>query len=202
MGRLFSILPKGFIAAIAIAAGIAFIVISEPPHTVCDSQLEVFKTSQQKFLFLDSKKKAIKTTKFENLRDYCKAANNPGGCYELFQEIKMMLRDLLAVPSDCASRIGNVAEVKRAIWQSLDLLVRLGWGEKPPSTYFEKFGFLDKSDIALFCQLKARAIDYYGEQEWEKFREKMFKELPGAQGLARNQIWEMSIVSENCSRYP
>ena len=202
MGKLFSILPKSVIATLAIAAGIAFIIMSEPPHTICDSQLEVFKKAQQKFLFLDTKKKAIKTTQFEYLRDFCMAANNPGGCYELFQDLKMMLKDLSTVPSDCNSKVGDVPEVKRAIWKANDLLVRLAWGEKPPSTYFQKFGVLDKADISLFCQMKAKAIEFYGESEWESFREKIFKDLPGAQSLARNQIWEMSIISENCSRYP
>lgn len=200
--RLFSLLPKGLIAFLAIAAGMAFIILSEPPHTICDSQLEVFRAAQKSFLFLDPKKKTMKTTKFNELRDHCKLTNNPGGCYELFQEMKIMLRDLDAVPSDCAEVVGQVPEVKNALWKTTELMVELGWGEKPPSTYYQKFGWLDKSDISLFCQLKSRINRVYGEQAWISFRERMFTSLPKAKELSRNQVWDMSILSENCARYP
>jgi hypothetical protein len=200
--RIFSLLPKGVIAFLAIVGGIAYIIISSPPHTVCDSQIEVFRKTQQSFLFLNPKKKGIKTTKYEILRDNCKATNNPGGCYELFQELKTMNRDLETLPKECSSAVGSVTEVKRAIWESAELMVALAWGEKPPSTYYSKFGWLDRADISLFCSLKARATGLFGESQWNSFRERVFKTLPGAAEMARNQIWDMSILSENCTRYP
>lgn len=202
MGRLFSMMPKGLIAFLAIAGGTAYIIFNEPPHTVCDSQLEVFKKSEQSFLFLDPKKKSAKTTKYAMLLEHCKATNNPGGCYELFQEVKTLIRDIQTVPSECSYRVGALTEVRQALWDTAELLVRLGWGEKPPATYYSKFGWLDKADISFFCSLKGRITDIYGNSQWEQFRERIFKQLPGAEQMARNQVWDMSIFSENCARYP
>jgi hypothetical protein len=78
----------------------------------------------------------------------------------------------------------------------------LAWGETPPTAYHAKFGWLDTADVSLYCGLKTRIIAFYGDPAWSAFREKMMKELPGAKDLARNQVWDMSLFSENCSRYP
>ena len=202
MDRLLSIVPKSVIAFAAIVGGILFIVLSEPPHTICDSQLEIIKEQQKKFLYLDPKSKHIKTTKYENLRDHCKATNNPGGCYELFQEMKTLLHDLSTLSNQCAPEIGGIKEIRKPVWEIAELLVRLAWGEKPTEAYHAKFGWLDTADISFFCQMKARIYILYGEPAWAKFREKMMKELPGAKDLPRNQVWDMSLFSENCARYP
>ena len=52
-------IARNVIAFLAIAGGMAYIIMNEPPHTVCDSQLEVFKKSQQTFLFKDPKRDPV-----------------------------------------------------------------------------------------------------------------------------------------------
>jgi hypothetical protein len=202
MGQFFSMLPKGLLAFLVIAGGIGFLILWDPPHTICESQIEVFRTTQKRFLFKDEQKKKTQPAKYRLLVDHCKTTNNPGGCYELFQESKMMLKDLHSVPSDCAGRVGAIDEVNKALWEVNDLILRLAWGEKPPGTYHEKFGWLDTSDISLFCELKQQIIDSYGVSAWESFREKTFRDLPGAKDMSRNDVWDMSIISENCAKYP
>ncbi len=203
MDNFLSLIPKSLLAFLAIAGGILLIVfVFSPPHTVCDSQLEIFANAEKRFLYKDPKHPQIVTTKFERLRDNCKITNNPGGCYELFQDVRNMVGDVSTMPSECSAFIGAVPQVKRAIWDSVDLLVRLAWGEAPPSSYHAKFGWLDVADISLFCLLKTKIYALYGEEEWTQFREKKMRELPGAADLPRNQVWDMSLFSENCARYP
>jgi hypothetical protein len=287
MNNWLATLSKNTLAVLAIGGGIFMIIVANPPHTVCDSQLEVLRESQKHFLYESSnfllyKKKPKVTftdkdfgtdafpneiksasgaylvlksvngvsvgdlvyqsetdkarvtsvdyasstvsvdqsqgtwkpgscwiyhktsniTKYKGLHDECKASNTPGGCYELFQNIKVLLDDLVAVPKDCGSAAGGIKEVNAALWETVELLVRLAWGEKPPSAYNSKFGWLDTADITLFCKLKARISSMYGEAKWTAFREKMMLDLPGSKDLNRNQVWEMVLFSENCARYP
>lgn len=202
MDRFFANLPRDMLALLAISGGILFIVFSDPPYTVCDSQKELIKKSQEKFLYKDPKSKFLKTTKYEQLRDHCRASNNPGGCYELFQQIKTMLVDLSTINQECQAAVGRISEINKALWDTLELILRLAWGEKPPEAYHAKFGWLDTADISLFCKLKSRVSTVYGEDAWVRFREKMMLELPGAKDMPRNQVWDMSIFSENCARYP
>jgi len=202
MDKLLATVPKNMLAFLAIVGFILLIALVQPPASVCDSQLEIIQHSQRHFLFPDPKSKLVKTTKFEKLRDQCKITNSPGGCYELFQKMKTFLHDLGTMGGECASAVGDVSEYKRAMIETADLMVRLAWGDAPPSAYHAKFGWLDTADISLYCTLKARLISTYGDEFWNGFREKMMKDLPGAQTLPRNQIWDMSIFSENCARYP
>lgn len=194
-------LSKTALALLLIAGGVVAIVIFNPPHTVCDAQKEAFKESQKSFLYLDEKRKAIKKTKFEEMYTMCKTTNTPGGCYELFRDLKHALTDLKNVPRECGSAVGSMSEVQKVIWQSAELLVRIAWGSKPPQTFYEKFAWLDTADMALFCQLKDTAEILYGSSSWSNFRERMFKELPGAKELPRNQVWDHMILSVNCAKY-
>lgn len=202
MQQLLSSLPKGLLAFLVIVGGILFIVLSDPPKTVCDAQLEIFKNNQQSFLYKNPKSKVEKTTKFDRLFEHCKRTNAPGGCLELFQLTKRMMDDLNAVPSECRSAAAELVEVKKGVIYLTELLVRLAWGDRPPQTYAQKMGWLDVADVSLFCQLKARYTEYYGEPSWAALREKLLKSLPGADKLSRAQVWDLSILSENCSRYP
>src|SRR4051794_8213080 len=110
MDRLLSMLPKNLMAFLAIAGGTAFIIFAQPPHTLCDSQLEVLQLAQKSFLAQDPRLKKFKgeqvkcfgegskrecesynpTSTYERLRDRCKMTNNPGGCYELFHQMKTL----------------------------------------------------------------------------------------------------------------
>lgn len=202
MDAILRIIPKNMLAFAAIVGGILLIVFMQPPHSLCDSQLDVIKKSQQRFLYKDPKSKKVNTTKYQTLFEHCKVTNNPGGCYELFQEMKILLYDLSTLSNECSPYLASVAEHKKALWDVMELLVRLAWGEKPPTSYHAKFGWLDTADIALYCKLKTRIIGFYSEDKWNAFRERMMKELPGAKDLQRAQVWDMSIFSENCARYP
>ncbi|MGE4133876.1 MAG: hypothetical protein AB7F86_19725 [Bdellovibrionales bacterium] len=202
MDRWLNLLPKNMIAFLAIGGGILAMFWFQPPHSVCDSQLETLRESQKFFLFEDPKMKKAKTSKYERLRDDCKAANNPGGCFELFQEIKILLHDLDTLPQECRSVVGDVKQYKDALWQTAELLILLAWGEKAPEAYHEKFKWLETADISLFCSLKNRIGLFFGDAAWTTFRERMMTQLPGAKDLPRNQVWDMSLLSENCDRYP
>jgi len=202
MDKFLAQFSKNALAVMAITGGIIFIILADPPRSICHAQIEVIKEAQKKFLYPDENSKIAKTTKYQAQRDRCKGSNNPGGCYEFFQNIKALLQDFNAVSNECGSAIGRVSEINKALWEPAELLVRLAWGEKPPPSYHEKFGWLDAADINLFCKLKARLSYVYGEPAWNNFRERMMNELPGAKDLTRNQVWEMALLSENCSRYP
>jgi len=115
-----------------------FIIFNWPLRTLCDSQREVLNEAQGKFLYKDPKSKLILTTEYERLRDHCKVTNDPGGCYELFHKLKILVHDLGMSTSDCTQEIGHIKEVNRAMWESVEIIVRLAWGEVPPTSYASK----------------------------------------------------------------
>lgn len=202
MDRWLAIIPKGLLLVLVVGGGILFIVLSDPPHTVCESQLEIFRQNQKRFLFLDPKKEKIVTTRYQRLVEHCKVTNDPGGCFELFSEMRTLIRDIQAVPSDCLSRAGDIAEVKKAVWEVEELLPKLAWGEKPPTTYHDKFGWLDTADVSLFCSLKRQISSIYGDEQWGPFQQKMLAQLPGIDNMAPSEVLDMTLFSERCENYP
>lgn len=195
-------LPKTMFVGLVLAIGVLGIVIFNPPHTVCDSQLEQFKEAQKNFLYLDPKQKFNKTTEFFRLQEKCKITNSPGGCYELFSKLRKLQEDLDNVADECNDKVSNEKAVREAFWQSLDLMIRIAWGAKAPRSPQEKQNWFDTADLNLFCRLKAQAVSLYGEEQMNKFFEKYFTELPGAQQIARESAWELSLMSTNCRYYP
>ena len=202
IGRILALIPKNLLAFLAIVGGIAFIIAQQHPHTLCDSQTEVIRQNQQRFLYKDPKAIKIETTLYQKLRDQCIKTNDPGGCYEWFQELRTMNHDLGTLTSECATALADEKEYSTAVKEPIKYMAQIAWGTAPPSSYMAKFGWLDTADITLFCHLRDRYIIFYGEDAWEAFRTKLMLDLPGAKDLPRNQVKDLTILNENCARYP
>ncbi|MCB0414867.1 MAG: hypothetical protein KDD50_11070, partial [Bdellovibrionales bacterium] len=172
-------------------------------HTVCDTQKEEIRRLKKHLLFEKTPNPLTgeSGSRFNYLADHCKYTNTPGGCLELFLELKALSRDLDNVITDCRSEISGIGAIKSTIWKSLTLLTQLAWGTTPPQSYISKQGWLSTADLSLFCDFKRQAVSFYGKEEWDAFRENMFKTLPGATKLARAQAWEVMLLSVNCNSY-
>ncbi|MGE0764580.1 MAG: hypothetical protein AB7N80_14995 [Bdellovibrionales bacterium] len=202
LDRWLATLSRGTLATLAISAGILFIIFSDPPHTVCQAQLNFLRDQQKGFLFADpGNKKLARGASFQQMAEYCQRGDGPGACYELFAKMRVLVRDLQSVPAECASQAAAIDEVKAALWGTAKFMTKTAWGKVPPVAYQDKFGWLDVADIALFCGLKAQIIRFYGESDWDSYREGLFRDLPGAKDLQRKNAWEKMILSEDCRRY-
>lgn len=195
-------LPKTLFVTIVLGAGVLLIVLFNPPQTVCDSQVEQFHEAQKDFLFLDViKQPKRKQTRFAKLIDTCKVTNSAGGCYELFYNLKKMLKDAGAVSPECFGKLKGHQGFSMAIWQSVDLMVKLAWGEKPPQSTGLKSGWFDPADLNLFCELKNSAVNVFTQDRWNEFAGEYFTTLPGASSLQRSDAWQKMLFSVNCASY-
>jgi hypothetical protein len=201
LDNLLRSLPKGVLAVLAILLGSVLILFNDPPRTVCDVQLELFKTSEQNFLFDSEKNNVSRPADIKEFLQTCRNSNTPGGCNELFSGLKRLTEDLHDIPSSCAETAGQVAEIKKWVWEGLRIFVQIGWGEKPPGSYVEKMSWLNSADMAVFCNLKMRVIEMYGQDKFAEFQEALMRELPQADKLTREQVWELSILSSRCEAF-
>lgn len=201
MLEFFKQLPKHTLALIVISAGIFLIIVTDPPATVCGEQLKAFKTKQEGFLYKGKDDAFREQTRFLQLVDVCIRSNTVGGCYELFQLTRSTLQDIKSFSLECLPKAGGDAAVKDFLNRSLDLLIRLAWGVKPPESINLKLGWLEPTEVALYCQLKDYYQVIYGDGGWSTFREKYLLELPEAQKIGRNEAWGLTILSLDCSRY-
>ncbi|MCB0356462.1 MAG: hypothetical protein KDD40_05615 [Bdellovibrionales bacterium] len=192
--------PRGLVAFVVISIGILFIVLNDPPKTLCDAEVEIFKKDHRHFLAPNAKS-TQKLSQFTIQKETCKRANGPGGCYELFTQIRKIIDSIEGAPNDCRKSIGEIPLVKSALWQTARLFVHLAWGGQPPSSAYEKVGWLDYSDIHLFCRLQDRMKEIYGANSWGSLQEEMFSQLPGVTGLQRDKAWSLMLMSVKCNQY-
>lgn len=209
MDQWIATLPKTLFAFIAISLGIAFIILSDPPHTLCDSQVESFLEDQEGFLKLKKKQSAVvnpetgekRKTAFEEAQFMCKRGYGPGGCLELILKLGQLRRQLDQVSRECREQVFDLPLVKNAIWTSLDLFIKIAWGEKPPEGGFARRGWFQVAEMSEFCQYKRLAQTFYGREAWNQNREKWMTSLPGSESMNRTQIWERILISEKCDRF-
>lgn len=194
-------LPKTMFVAIVLAAGVLFIVLSDPPRTICDSQMKHFKELSKDFLFLDPAKPIKKETRYAKLLETCRSTNSPGGCLQLFGNLKSMLKDVNTFSPECYGKLSSMSEFTGALWGSLDLMVKMAWGAAGPKSAFEKTGWFDSADLNLYCSMKKVAIDVYGQSRWDGFVSEYLNSLPQAATLGRNEAWARMLLSVSCSAY-
>ena len=181
-------IPRSLFVGGVLVVGVALILLINPPYTVCDSQWDVFQAHQTPFLFLDKTKSYIKTLGVDVAIEKCKQGNNAGACQELFQNVQEMLKDFEIVSNECTSTFLSKTMVRKTIWGTQELMVQLAWGTTPPSSVYERFGWLDNNHMFLFCRLKEFAIKDKGKEAWEVWREKNMMSLPQAEQVGRNEI--------------
>lgn len=198
---------------------ILFFFISEP-HTVCSSQLDVLKEAQAGQVFPRPTKTGIHPAGFPKFVEACKMGNSPGACYDLFNSLRKLVRDLNGSPQECLAPFGELNEVKQSLYQGEQLIVQIAWGDRPPDVGLSKFGWLEAPDLSLYCQLKTTLIKIYGAEKWEAFRLATQNKLPGeaqiiengvcvncdsikkaSEKLSPEEIWSKSLFSLRCDQY-
>jgi hypothetical protein len=198
---LFRTLPKGLLAFAALLVGFVLIMLNDPPKSSCDAQIEIFRTAQNNFLFKQTKNDIDRTPDIAEMTEACRSANAPGGCHELFSNLLEMTKDLQSIPNSCSSTAGKIDEVESALTGSLKLMVQLAWGDHPPIGYNQRQGWLNTSDVALYCALKERTVAIYGQETFGEIQEALMKDLPLANTMSRDQVWERTILSNRCDAY-
>jgi hypothetical protein len=193
-------IPKELIAITSILFGfLIWITLISPPRTQCDLQLELFRKSQTSFAFAEDSKYSTHKPEFEKLLQRCQDTSGPGGCYELFQNLNKFNHDLKALPQQCQKTAGDFSEVKKIFNQSIPLFIQLAWGASPPFSSNVKQGWLDTSEIFLFCKIKEDFLQLYGSEALKSRINLTLKDLPKASQFNKpDQLASLSIASTSC----
>ena len=201
MADFFKSLSKNALAVIIIGVGVLFIVASDPPVTKCSHQIKKFEEEEVGNLIKDKKAKFQEETRFQKLMGICKAANNLGGCFQLFSSIRESLERGRTISLDCQGEWGNSSVVKTFLHESTKIMVELPWGPGGPSSDVAKLSWFQSPQIQLFCRLQNVNALVYGEEGWAQKREALLAGLPNYNSLGRAKAWGLSLFSVSCSNY-
>lgn len=109
------------------------------------------------------------------------------------------MRDLENLPSDCGEEVAEFPSIKPAMKSSLEFLAQLAWGVGAPKSTFERLGWMDQSQLSIFCRMKAQYARRFGKENFDILREQTIQKLPGAAELGREEAWRRSLFSASCS---
>ena len=193
-------LPKTLIASLVIGGAIVFIILNDPPHTLCDTQLEHFKSLQKGLVYKDNKDFHKEKALLKRKKETCEKENRPGACYEYFAYLKRLLKDFRVLSTECKPIIFSETPVRRALASALTLITALAWREEVLTGKVSKYNWLSRSDMYLFCDIKNKYIKQYGPSAYEGLEQQIISLLP-SQNKNRSLIFKWSILSESCLKY-
>ncbi|MDE0092691.1 MAG: hypothetical protein OXN83_05360 [Oligoflexia bacterium] len=193
-------LPKAVIASLFIGGAIIFIILNDPPHTLCDTQLEHFKSLQKGLVYKNKKDFHKEKSLLKRKKQTCQSENTPGACYEYFAYLKRLLKDFRVLSTQCKPIIFSEIQVKSALSEALTLITALAWREEVLTGQVSKYNWLTRTDMYLFCNIKSKYIQHYGRSTYENLEQQILNLLP-TKNKNRELIFKWSILSESCLKY-
>jgi len=110
---------------------VVFIILQDPPHTICRTQVDNFKSRQKGIIYKDPDIKNRKKPLMDTLIEECKGNNSPGSCYGLFSRTRRLVKDFHSISQECLQDLARLKELRKNIFSIYDLMIRLAWGEAP-----------------------------------------------------------------------
>ena len=193
-------LPKPLIAFLVIGGAIIFILLNDPPHTFCDTQVEHFKSIQTGFVYPDRKDFHEEKSRLKRKQQLCQSENTPGACYEYFFYLRKLLKDFRVLSTKCQPYIFSDIKVKSALTSALSLMTALAWKKEVLTGRVSKYNWLNRSDMTLFCNIKDKYIQNYGMETYKKLEGQILS-LLNTENKNKNLILKWSILSESCLKY-
>ena len=200
MDQFLARFPTWFVALVILGGALIFIYFANPPKTVCDIQIEQFEKTQKEFLFPVQGAAVVRRAMVEEQMDGCLVGNTPGSCLEFFNRTSKMLQSLDLISNECQSQALESPTLKY-MWRIMKVMVQVAWGDKPPVNLYVRQGFLDASDLSIFCRLKIKTQRLFGTEQFNEQQTQMVSKLPGANKLNPRDAWEKSIFSIPCNQY-
>ena len=220
MEKFFNSLPKPVLVLLVLVAAIIFFMVANPPHTVCDTQVEALQETLAGVVFPKKEKKNVLPPNLSRPKEVCQLGNSPGSCYEYFSLLRKIAGEVGKSSAECTATLYEVPEVQGALNNGIELMARLAWGNQPPEPGFARFGWLQEGDLAIFCRLRGIYIRAFGEEAWSEKRKAVFAKLPGEAPpagsdpnsiiieqkkatavMTEQDIWNLSIFSVRCENY-
>ncbi len=212
--------PKPVVAVVVISLAIAVIYFSNPPRSICDAEKDAFQETLKGELYPEriDKKKGRLPPQIRQAQVICKQGNNSGACYEYFNMLKNISREIKRQTTECYTTVIEAPGVLPSLKEGLMLMSQLSWGEEPPEDSSKSW--FTHSDLSAFCAIKDILKESVEEEEWAEFVAQVLASLPGAkptdaipgvidprprptalQLLGDKQVFSKSLMSLNCRAY-
>jgi hypothetical protein len=192
-------IPRSTLVFIVLFLGASFFFIANPPKTVCDVQIDVFKQNQAGIIFSKGKKQTSISSLYKRALNQCELGNSLGSCLEYFSVLRQLVKELKSVQHECIAEVIEINEVKESLVVGVKTLALLAWGESPPDdNSTNKFGWLGMAEFGVYCDLKNFFIKKSGDEVWNNWILQLVNEFPGVSKISPDEAFMKSLFSLKC----
>lgn len=218
MENFFNQIPKPLLAVTVLSIGIAIIYFSNPPRSICDTEKDAFQESLKGELYPERiNKKGRIPAQIIQARSLCKQGNSSGACFEYFNMLKNIAREIKRQTTECYATVIEAPGVLPSLKEGLFLMTQLGWGDQPPDDNSKNW--FSRSDLSAFCSIKDILKESMQQEDWVDFHSQILASLPGpkpsteppagdsgfrpkaSQVLGEKQVFSKSLLSLNCQNF-
>jgi hypothetical protein len=114
MEQLINSLPRPLLAVIVLLIVVLVLWTTNPPHTVCDSEMEQKRTALTGLIFPTPilKPKSTIPPKIQAAKDSCQLGNSAGACYDYFDILREVANNVSGSTSECIPRYFEITEIQ------------------------------------------------------------------------------------------
>lgn len=170
---------KPLVIFVVLVAGVLFIVLSDPPKSLCDTQIESFRDHEVGNIFPGKGKRLARSPRFNQSYDRCMATNNSGGCSEFFMSVEKFLNNTNVIGADCLVSFSEAEDVKKVFTEGYRLMNQLAWRSRTESTIGgdPRVGWLTYSFLNTYCHLRDRYQLFYSDEGVDSLNEIVIADL-------------------------
>ena len=174
------------------------------------------------------KKNKTQFAKLNFWKDRCRESNTAGSCEEYFNGLTKLTTALSIFPDQCQIKFIEENEAfPKYIYDAIQVMALVAWGERPPSGPSERLGWLTEAHLKTFCRLKKTFATLTSDEELIALRDKIYSQYPDSWPetvdpearkpedrpkafkaasnplgtLDKNKVYERSLFSMRCDLY-
>ena len=211
MNSFFASIPKLAIGPIVVVVMILYFIYDDPPKTVCDLQVEIFKKENQSYLYGSAKKGVSFSPEYQRQLALCHQQNSPGACFDWMEGIKKTIRSSHNIPDVCSAdqlsfgrRLKQMTGSEDGLgafkkWLSVSLFTysQISWNDGAVVRQ-GLYNWLDQEDVLAFCQLRREYIRLYGKEAYTQLQNGLHAQLIKLKSKTPKEAWERTVLSYNC----
>jgi hypothetical protein len=202
MNELIKKIPRPILVLVILVIGVAIALLSSPPGSICDVEVGKMQKALVGVIYTSKIKSQIKSAIFPRALPVCRQGNSSGACFEFFMSLRKIIEAITEISDSCQTQALSREDIQGQLKIGLQLLVQLAWGESPPDSGPAKAGWLEVSELTLFCNVEQRLKDAMDEDVWLGFRSSVLNQLPsGALNLSAEERVIRSLFSINCDSF-
>lgn len=224
MENFINSMPKPVLALLILGGAIVFFLFAQPMHTICDTQIEALRHTQNGKIFPATVKVKTKNQKIPpklaQAKETCQLGNSAGSCFEYFNLLKELAVDIGNGASECTTQLFEVAEVNRALVDGVEVMARIAWGAQTPELSWNRSGWMQESELAIYCRIKNIYVRAQGQEAWVSLQRSIMLKLPGEpmpietdpnkavaepkkalQMMKEEEVFSRSIFAVRCEAY-